>query len=43
MDMGRGQHSVGGHPREVRRTVTPSEVKDSDSIDSSKTFIILMF
>ena len=25
--------SVGGHPREVRWTVTPSERKDSDSSD----------
>ena len=39
----RGQHSVGGHPREVRSTVTPSEGKESDSIDSRKIFIILMF
>ena len=39
----RDQHSVGGHPREVRWTVTPSEGKDSDSSDSRKTFIILMF
>ena len=37
----RDQHSVGGHPREVKRTVTPSEGKDSDSSDSRKTFIIL--
>ena len=29
--MSRDQHSVGGHPREVRWTVTPSEGKDSDS------------
>ena len=35
--------SVGGHPREVRGTVTPSEGKDSDSSDSRKTFIILIF
>jgi len=28
---------------EVRWTVTPSEGKDSDSSDSEKTFIILMF
>jgi len=34
--------SVGGHPMEVRWTVTPSEGKDSDSSDS-KIFIILMF
>jgi len=39
----RDQHSVGGHPREVRWTVTPSEGKDSDSGDSRKSFIILMF
>jgi len=38
-----GQHSVGGHPRKVRWTVTPSEGKDSDSSDTRKTFIILMF
>ena len=31
------------HPREVRWTVTPSEVKVSDNTDSSKTFIILSF
>ena len=30
----RDQHSVGGHPREVRWTVTPSKGKDSDSSDS---------
>ena len=39
--------SVGGHPREVRLTVTPSEGKDSDSSDSKKkqknNIIILMF
>ena len=35
--------SVGGHPREVRWTVTPSEGKDSDSSDSRKTFINFMF
>ena len=34
---------VGGHPREVRWTVTPNEGKDSDSSDSRKTFIILIF
>jgi len=34
---------VGRHPREVRWTVTPSERKDSDSSDSRKTFIILIF
>jgi len=39
----RGQHSVGGHPREVRGTETPSEGKDADSSDSRKTFITLMF
>ena len=39
----RDQHSVGGHPREVRWTVIPSEGKDSDSSDSRKTFSILMF
>ena len=37
------QHGLGKHPREVRGTVTPSEGKDSDSSDSRKTFIILMF
>ena len=37
----RDQHSVGGHPREVRWT--PSEGEDSDSSDPRKTFIILMF
>ena len=31
------------NPREVRWTVTPREEKDSDSSDSRKTFIILMF
>jgi len=39
----RDQHSVGGHPREVRWTVIPSEGKNSNSSDSRKTFIILMF
>ena len=40
----RDQHAVGGHPREVRWTVTPREGNDSDSSDSRKTFtIILMF
>ena len=39
----RDQHRVGGHPREVRGTVTPSKGKDPDSRDSRKTFIILMF
>ena len=39
----RDQHSVGGHPREVKGTVTPSEGKDSDSSDPRKTCIILMF
>ena len=39
----RDQHIVGGHLREVRWTVTPSKGKDSDSSDSRKTFIILMF
>jgi len=39
----RDKHSIGGHPREVRWTVTPSEGKDSDSSDSRKTFIILFF
>ena len=35
----RDQHSVGGHPREVRWTVTPSEGKDSDSSDSRLSHI----
>ena len=35
--------SVGGHPREVRWTVTPSKGNHSDSSDSRKTFIILTF
>jgi len=35
--------SIGGHPGEVRWTVTPSEGKDSDSCGLRKTFIILMF
>jgi len=35
--------SVAGHPKEVRRSVTPSKGKDSDGSDSRKTFIILMF
>ena len=39
----RDKHSVGGHPGEVRWTVTPSEGKDSDSSNSRKIFIILMF
>jgi len=39
----RDQHSVGGHPRKARWTVTPSERKEADSRDSSKTFIILIF
>jgi len=39
----RDHHSVGGHPREVRLTVTPSEGENSDSSDSRKAFIILMF
>ena len=39
----RDQHSVGGHPKEVRWTVTPSEGEVSKSSDSRKTFIILMF
>ena len=39
----RDRHRVGGHPREVSWTVTPSEGKDSDSTDSRKTFFILMF
>ena len=30
----RVQHSAGGHPREERWTVTPSEEKDSNSSDS---------
>ena len=37
------QHSVREHPREVKWTVTPSKGKVSDSSDSTKTFIILMF
>jgi len=41
--MSRDQYSVGGHPREVRWTVTPSEGRDSDSTNSRKTVIILMF
>ena len=32
----RDQPSVGGHPREVTWTVTPSEEKDSESSDSRK-------
>ena len=39
----RDQHGVGGHPRELRRTVTLSEGKGSDSSDSRKSFLILMF
>jgi len=38
----RDQHSVGGHPREVIWAVT-SKGKDSDSSDSRKTLIILIF
>ena len=37
------QNSGGGHPRKVRSTMTPREGKDSESSDSRKTFIILMF
>ena len=36
----RDQHSVGGHPREMKWTVTPSEGKDPDSSDLRETFII---
>ena len=36
----RDQHSVGGHPREVRWTVPPSEGKDTDSSDSRKTLFL---
>ena len=39
----RDQHRVGGHPREASWTGTPSEGKDSDSGDSRKAFILLMF
>jgi len=39
----RDQHSVGGHSREVRWTVTPSEGKDSESSDSIKTFFDYIF
>ena len=39
----RDQYRVGGHPREVRWTVIPSSGKDSDSSDSRKIFIILIF
>ena len=39
----RDQRRVGGHPREMRWTVTPSKGKDSDITDSRKTFIILIF
>ena len=39
----RDQHRVGGHPREASWTGTPSEGKDSDSRDSRKAFILLMF
>ena len=39
----RDQHSVGGSPRDVSWTVTPSEGNDSHSSDSRKAFIILMF
>ena len=39
----RDQHSAGGHPREVRWTVTPGKGKDTDSRDSRKSFIILIF
>ena len=41
--MFRNQHSVRGHPREVKWTVPPNEGKDSDSSDSRKTFNILIF
>ena len=33
---------LGGHPREVRWTVTQREGKDPDSSDSRKTIIILV-
>ena len=39
----RVQHSVGGHAREVRWTVTPREGKDSDSSDSRKNLLFLYF
>ena len=39
----RDPHSVGRHPREVKWTVTPREGNGSDSSDSRKAFIILMF
>ena len=38
--MSRDQHSVGGHPREVRWTVTPREGKDSDSNDLRKILFL---
>ena len=41
--MSRDQLNAGGHLGEVRWTVTPSKGKDSDSSDSRKTLIILMF
>ena len=40
--LSKDQYSVGGYPKEVRWTVTPSKRKDSDRSDSRKTFIILM-
>ena len=39
----RDQHSAGGHPREERWAVTPSEGKDPDISGSRKTFIFLWF
>ena len=41
--LSRDQHSVGGHPKEGRWTLTPNKGKDSDISDSRKTFIIPMF
>ena len=40
----RDQHSVGGHPREVRWTVTPSEGKDSlTAVTQEKHLLLLCF
>ena len=39
----RDQHSIGGHLREVRWTVTPSKGKDSDSSDSRQNSLFLFF
>ena len=39
----RDQHNVGGHPREMRWTVTPSKGENPDSSDSRKHLLVLCF